>query len=97
MVVLLVMKGIGQEILRETTTARSSILQVAAQILCNNNPLNILQWIEYTIESAGELSHALNVKYQSRAHPVPDRGSLNSRPLASLQFAVTRPLSHAAA
>lgn len=48
-------------------------------------------------EPTGVLRHALNVKYQSRAHPVPDRGSLNSIPLESLQSAVTRLFSHTAA
>lgn len=46
---------------------------------------------------AGVQSHALNVNYQIRAHPVPDRGSLNSRPSESLQSAVTRLISHTAA
>jgi len=38
----------------------------------------------------GGESHALNVKYQSRAHPAPDRGSRHGPQRESLQSAVTR-------
>lgn len=66
--------------------------------MCSRNPASHSVQLYRTVREAVEVgSHAFNVKYQSGAHPVADRGSLNGGTLESLPSAVTRLFSHTAA
>lgn len=66
--------------------------------MCSRHPTGHSVQLYRAVRAAVEVwSHAFNVNYQSGAHPVADRGSINGGTLESLQSAVTRLFSHTAA
>lgn len=65
--------------------------------MCSWHPTSHSVQLYRTVREAQVWSHGFNVKYQSAAHPLADRGSLNGGTLESLQSAVTRLFSLAAA